>query len=98
MYYHGRATPAAGLFSDSDGALGEVGLAVSSDGVSWRRGGAPVETMSTGGAAYDGSDAGIVLPTSEDWWTFDTAAVGQPDVQARTAAARHVPHAVGALR
>lgn len=65
--------------------MGCVGLAVSEDGVSWRRGGAPVETMSSGAAAEDGSDCGVVLSVSDDWWTFNTAAVGQPDVQARAA-------------
>ena len=72
---------APGFCGEADGALGLIALAVSDDGVNWRRGTGVVETMSSGGAATDGSDCGIVLPLSQDWWTFDTAAVGAPDVQ-----------------
>jgi len=81
LWYHGRDTAAPGFCGDADGALGLIALAVSDDGVNWRRGTGVVETMSSGGAATDGSDCGIVLPLSQDWWTFDTAAVGAPDVQ-----------------
>jgi hypothetical protein len=81
LWYHGREASAPGFSGDSDGALGLIGLAVSDDGVTWRRGTGVVETMSEGGAASDGSDCGVVLPLSGDWWTFDTAAVGAPDVQ-----------------
>jgi len=81
LWYHGREASAPGFSGDADGALGLIGLAVSDDGVTWRRGTGVVETMSEGGAASDGSDCGVVLPLSGDWWTFDTAAVGAPDVQ-----------------
>ena len=81
LWYHGREASAPGFSGDADGALGLIALAVSDDGVNWRRGTGVVETMSSGGAASDGSDCGIVLPLSQDWWTFDTAAVGAPDVQ-----------------
>ncbi len=81
LWYHGRATAAAGPAGASDGALGAIGLAVSDDGVTWRRGGGAIETMSSGGAASEGSDVGVVLDVTPDWWCFDTAAVGAPDVQ-----------------
>jgi len=81
LWYHGREAAAPGFAGDSDGALGLIGLAVADDGVKWRRGSGVVETMSEGGAASAGSDCGVVLPLSADWWTFDTAAVGCPDVQ-----------------
>lgn len=90
LWYSGRSAPlAAGAAPSPDGAaLGTIGLAVGGDGLRWRRGGGPVETMATGEAALPGSDAGAVLQPGDDWWAFDTAGVGQPDVQARRARAR----------
>jgi hypothetical protein len=81
LWYHGRAEPASGPAGASDGAFGAIGLAVSDDGVTWRRGVGTVETMSTGESVTEGSDCGVILNTSADWWTFDTAGVGAPDVQ-----------------
>jgi len=52
-------------------------VAVSSNGVTWTRSGAAC------GDDDDVPDAGVVLTPSPDWWTFDTTAVGTPDVQAR---------------
>ena len=64
---------------------GEIGIAVSNDGIIWRRGGSPTEMYRTGGDAeafQDLSiDVGAVLyPNNEDWWVFDTSHVSVGDV------------------
>ena len=64
---------------------GEIGIAVSEDGIVWRRGGSPTETYRTGGDAEAfenlSVDVGAVLyPNNEDWWVFDTAHVSVGDV------------------
>ncbi|XP_023731346.2 uncharacterized protein LOC111879102 [Lactuca sativa] len=43
-----------------------IGLAVSSNGIHWERG---------KGAVQSGSDVGLVLKSSTDWWAFDTNGV-----------------------
>ena len=78
MWYHGRAE---GLEHDEAMGTGSIGLAMSDDGVVWRRGDAEVQTMSDGSAESAGSDVGAILNRSADWWTFDTCHVGQPHVQ-----------------
>ncbi|PSS13463.1 LIM domain-containing protein [Actinidia chinensis var. chinensis] len=60
MWYHGRSKENPGLGSDS------VGLAVSSNGVHWERGGGPVQS---------GEDTGLVMNCSKDWWAFDTHSI-----------------------
>lgn len=45
---------------------GSIGLAVSSNGIHWERG---------KGVVQSGSDVGLVLKSSNDWWSFDTNGV-----------------------
>ncbi|KAI3729211.1 hypothetical protein L6452_17864 [Arctium lappa] len=45
---------------------GSIGLAVSSNGIHWERG---------KGVVQSGSDVGLVLKSSSDWWSFDTNGV-----------------------
>ncbi|XP_061366345.1 uncharacterized protein LOC133309576 [Gastrolobium bilobum] len=55
MWYHGRPNgkPSSDL----------IGLAISSNGVHWERGGGP---------AGSSSDVGFVMNCGKDWWAFDT--------------------------
>ncbi|PWA63776.1 Glycosyl hydrolase, five-bladed beta-propellor domain-containing protein [Artemisia annua] len=52
--------------SGENSGSGCIGLAVSSNGVHWERG---------KGVVSSGSDAGLVLKSSSDWWAFDTNGV-----------------------
>lgn len=58
MWYHGRAKghPSRDL----------IGLAISSNGVHWERGGGP---------ARSSSNVGFVLSCGKDWWGFDTIGI-----------------------
>ncbi|XP_027359870.1 uncharacterized protein LOC113868466 [Abrus precatorius] len=58
MWYHGRAKgkPSCDL----------IGLAISSNGVHWERG---------GGVARSSSDVGFVMNCGKDWWAFDTGGI-----------------------
>ncbi|RDX89361.1 hypothetical protein CR513_28919, partial [Mucuna pruriens] len=58
MWYHGRAKghPSCDL----------VGLAISSNGVHWERGGGPARAS---------SDVGFVMSCGKDWWGFDTGGI-----------------------
>ncbi|XP_052186249.1 uncharacterized protein LOC127797414 [Diospyros lotus] len=56
MWYHGRS----GGNSDS------IGLAVSSNGIHWERG---------GGRVRSSDDVGLVMNCSKDWWAFDTESI-----------------------
>lgn len=58
MWYHGRSGEIQG--SDS------IGLAISSNGIHWERG---------GGAVQSSVDVGLVLNCSNDWWAFDTQSI-----------------------
>ncbi|GMP58692.1 hypothetical protein CsSME_00022275 [Camellia sinensis var. sinensis] len=58
MWYHGR--------SDGNPGSDSVGLAVSSNGVHWERGGGPVRSS---------GDSGLVMNCSKDWWAFDTQSI-----------------------
>jgi hypothetical protein len=78
MFYHGRDAHGPGLRSGTDCDFGVVGVATSGDGLTWTR------SSQTCGDDADAPESGIVLTRSTDWWTFDTVAVGTPDVQART--------------
>eukprot|EP00892_Ulva_mutabilis_P004235 jgi/Ulvmu1/2183/UM013_0028.1 len=75
MWYTGRASAAASndsLFP----AAGKIGVAVSSDGVNWKRGEGPV----SGTRAAD--DAGACMESDgSDWWTLDTHSLAVSDVQ-----------------
>ena len=77
MFYHGRDAHGPGLRSETDCDFGVVGVATSGDGLTWTRSSQPC------GDDTDAPESGIVLTRSADWWTFDTVAVGTPDVQAR---------------
>ncbi len=70
--------PITSLSCSTTTTLPTPGIAVSSNGVDWTRG--------TGTVAGDrdddrNMDVGQVLGCSEEWWTFDTRAVGVSDVQ-----------------
>lgn len=65
MWYHGRSAGSESGFSDS------IGLAVSSNGVHWERGGTRVQSS---------ADVGLVLSCSKDWWAFDTLGVRPSEV------------------
>jgi hypothetical protein len=58
MWYHGR--PKGKPSNDL------IGLAISSNGVHWERGGGP---------AKSGSDVGFVMNCGKDWWGFDTRGI-----------------------
>lgn len=58
MWYHGR--PKGKPSSDL------IGLAISSNGVHWERGGGP---------ARSSSDVGFVMNIGKDWWGFDTSGI-----------------------
>ncbi|KAL2559467.1 Arabinanase/levansucrase/invertase [Forsythia ovata] len=58
MWYHGRSGENPGFES--------IGLAVSSNGIHWERG---------GGAVKSGADVGLVMNCSKDWWAFDTQSI-----------------------
>ncbi|PIN13286.1 hypothetical protein CDL12_14092 [Handroanthus impetiginosus] len=63
MWYHGRSTENPNFDS--------IGLAVSSNGVHWDRG---------GGAVEPNSDVGLVMSSSKDWWAFDTHGIRPSEV------------------
>jgi hypothetical protein len=81
----GDKITAATFDHDKSLTSGEIGIAVSEDGIVWRRGGSPTETYRTGGdkEAFENLtvDVGAVLyPNNEDWWVFDTSHVSVGDV------------------
>ncbi|KAJ7943432.1 Glycosyl hydrolase, five-bladed beta-propellor domain containing protein [Quillaja saponaria] len=63
MWYYGRSNGNPG--SDL------IGLAVSSNGIHWERGGGPVRSS---------GDVGLVLNCSKDWWAFDTHIIRPSEV------------------
>ncbi|KAI3467315.1 hypothetical protein Pfo_023978 [Paulownia fortunei] len=58
MWYHGR--------SSENPDFDSIGLAVSSNGIHWERG---------GGAIRSNADVGLVMSSSKDWWAFDTHSI-----------------------
>ncbi|KAI6686408.1 hypothetical protein NL676_032321 [Syzygium grande] len=64
MWYHGS--------SDQDPSSDAIGLAVSSNGIHWERGG--------GAAARSTDVAGLVLNCGKDWWAFDTMSIRPSEV------------------
>ncbi|MEW5306690.1 MAG: hypothetical protein WDW36_009139 [Sanguina aurantia] len=75
MWYSGRAVGAPALDAVVQSS-GTVGVAVSSDGVNWRRSADRVTGMS--GAV---ADVGASFePNAGDWWSFDTCHVAPADV------------------
>lgn len=63
MWYHGRPNgkPSCDL----------IGLAISSNGVHWERGGGP---------ATSSSDVGFVMNCGKDWWAFDTNGIRPSEI------------------
>ncbi|CAK9140051.1 unnamed protein product [Ilex paraguariensis] len=59
MWYHGWS-------SSGNLGLDAVGLAVSSNGIHWERGGGPIRSS---------ADVGLVMSCSKDWWAFDTQSI-----------------------
>ncbi|CAN6549193.1 unnamed protein product [Malus baccata var. baccata] len=62
MWYYGS--------SNSEGS-DSIGLAVSSNGVHWERGGGPVQSS---------QDVGAVINCGKDWWAFDTKSIRPSEV------------------
>ncbi|KAM1170516.1 hypothetical protein TB1_020290 [Malus domestica] len=62
MWYYGS--------SNSEGS-DSIGLAVSSNGVHWERG---------GGAVQSSQDVGAVINCGKDWWAFDTQSIRPSEV------------------
>lgn len=77
MWYTGRRHLSTPIDSLSPSA-GNIGLAVSKDGITWLRG-----TGAVAGArgAASLTDVGMVLTPNEDWWTLDTNHLAVSDVQ-----------------
>ncbi|XP_050374044.1 uncharacterized protein LOC126791610 [Argentina anserina] len=63
MWYHGQ--------SDKSPGADSIGLAVSSNGVHWNRG---------GGAVQSNQDVGSVMSSGKDWWAFDTLSIRPSEV------------------
>ncbi|WOL11314.1 hypothetical protein Cni_G20076 [Canna indica] len=62
MWYHGSG-------EDADGD--SIGMAVSKDGIHWKRGAAAVSSS---------DDVGQVMLCSSDWWAFDTSSIRPSEV------------------
>lgn len=77
MWYTGKSTSCHDIDSIFPSA-GSIGLAVSSDGLTWSRGHANIE-----GARGEGrsKDVGRIMKPNEDWWTHDTCHMSVSDVQ-----------------
>lgn len=63
MWYYGK--------SNSNPGVDSIGLAVSSNGIHWERGGGPIQTS---------SDVGLVMNCGKDWWAFDTLSIRPSEV------------------
>eukprot|EP01018_Ginkgo_biloba_P038361 Gb_08723 [translate_table: standard] len=61
MWYYGK----------KQGSRDSMGLAVSSNGIHWRRGSEHIETD---------EDVGVVMECSDDWWAFDTEIIQPSDI------------------
>lgn len=68
MWYYGRSNNSEKSPIGNDDS---VGLAVSSNGIHWER---------SGTCAKSGSDVGLVMNCSKDWWAFDTKAIRPSEV------------------
>ncbi|PSC71076.1 transcriptional regulator [Micractinium conductrix] len=77
MWYTGRSPGCADL-DDVFPSSGSVGLAVSTDGVHWRRGAGLIEGARGPQRALD---VGKCLGPNGDWWWFDTCHLSAGDVQ-----------------
>ncbi|KAK7274865.1 hypothetical protein RIF29_15965 [Crotalaria pallida] len=67
MWYHGRNSNGEKEKPSHD----LIGLAISSNGVHWERGGGP---------ATSGSDVGFVMNCGKDWWAFDTHGIRPSEI------------------
>ncbi|CAL0308095.1 unnamed protein product [Lupinus luteus] len=65
MWYHGRNCNGENPSCDL------IGLAISSNGVHWERG---------GGSATSNSDVGFVMNCGKDWWAFDTDGIRPSEI------------------
>lgn len=77
MWYSGRSASCQDV-DDVFPSSGSVGLAVSSDGIHWRRGEGRIEGARGPRRALD---VGRVLEPNADWWWFDTCHLAVADVQ-----------------
>ncbi|KAL0421034.1 UNVERIFIED_CONTAM: hypothetical protein Slati_3126300 [Sesamum latifolium] len=69
MWYHGRSSESPEFYS--------IGLAVSSNGIHWERG---------GGGVRSNADVGLVMSSSKDWWAFDTHSIRPCEVMIMSSA------------
>lgn len=63
MWYYGK--------SSENPSSDSIGLAISSNGIHWERGGGTVQSS---------SDVGVVLNCGKDWWAFDTEGIRPSEV------------------
>lgn len=63
MWYYGK--------SNENPSSDSIGLAISSNGVHWERGGGPAQSS---------SEVGVVLNCGKDWWAFDTEGIRPSEV------------------
>ncbi|KAF7828028.1 Glycosyl hydrolase [Senna tora] len=63
MWYYGK--------SNENPSCDLIGLAISSNGVHWERGGGPVRSS---------SEVGVVMNCGKDWWAFDTEGIRPSEV------------------
>lgn len=77
MWYTGRSQGCQDM-DDVFPSSGSIGVAVSTDGVHWRRGAGSVEGQR---GAQRALDVGRVLEPNGDWWWFDTCHMAVGDVQ-----------------
>eukprot|EP00890_Picochlorum_soloecismus_P003473 jgi/Picsp_1/4126/NSC_01635-R1_transcriptional regulator-like protein len=77
MWYTGKSKSCHDIDSIFPSS-GSIGVAVSSDGLSWERGTGPI----AGARGEDRSrDVGKIMEPNEDWWTHDTCHLSVSDVQ-----------------
>lgn len=77
MWYTGRSEACQSM-DDIFPSSGSIGVAVSSDGINWKRG----EGRIQGARGVDrAADVGKVLEPNADWWWFDTCHMSVADVQ-----------------
>ena len=78
MWYTGKSTTCHDSIDGIFPSSGSIGVAVSSDGLTWSRGHGHI----SGARGEDRArDVGKVLEPNEDWWTHDTCHMTVSDVQ-----------------
>lgn len=79
MWYSGRSTDCPDHLDGLFPSTGSMGVAVSSDGLTWSRGSGMIEGQR---GAAQAADLGCVLaPNKGDWWWLDTCHLHASDVQ-----------------